>query len=391
MIVGIVGKANVGKSTFFKALTLADIEIANYPFATIDPNKGVGHVKIERVDREFDRESTPRAGFTKGDYRFVPVNVIDVAGLVPGAHEGKGLGSQFLSDLNRADVLIHVIDASGGTNEKGEPVPTGSYDPANDIRFLEDELDHWYKGILQDGWEKFMRRVKAEHLDAPEAVAHQMSGVGVTEEIADDVLDDDLDMESVTHEELLEIAAALRKRTKPMVIAANKADVDGASETIERLRDEFPDHTIVPCSAESELALKEAEKHDLVHYIPGEDTFTVEHDVSDEQRNGLDFIQSYLDEAGTTGVQDCLNTAVLDVLGYKAVFPGGLNNLEDSEGRVLPDCFLMPADATAIDFAYELHSDFGENFVKAIDVKQERPVGKDHVLEHRDVIEIKSG
>src|SRR3989338_7459591 len=109
MLVGVVGKANVGKSTFFKAATLADVEIANYPFATIKPNHGVGFVKIDCIDKEFNIQCNPREGYCVSGYRFVPVNMIDVAGLVPGAHEGKGMGNQFLDDLNQADVLIHVV------------------------------------------------------------------------------------------------------------------------------------------------------------------------------------------------------------------------------------------------------------------------------------------
>lgn len=151
MIVGIWGKANVGKSTFFKALTLADVEIANYPFATIKPNHGVGFVKVEDPAQQFGKVSNPRMGFVQGKNRFVPVEMIDVAGLVPGAHEGKGMGAQFLNDLNQAKVLIHVIDASGSTNEKGESVNPGSYDPIEDIKFLDIELDFWYLGILKKG------------------------------------------------------------------------------------------------------------------------------------------------------------------------------------------------------------------------------------------------
>ena len=63
MLIGIIGKANVGKSTFFKALTLSEVEIANYPFATIKPNQGVGYVKIKDVAKEFNKTANPRDGF----------------------------------------------------------------------------------------------------------------------------------------------------------------------------------------------------------------------------------------------------------------------------------------------------------------------------------------
>src|SRR3989344_3018301 len=162
MLIGVVGKANVGKSTLFKAMTMADVLIANYPFATIEPNKGFGFVRIPCVDAFFGTQCNPRVGYCEEHNRFVPVEIVDVAGLVPGAHEGKGMGNHFLDDLRPADALIHVVDISGGTNEKGDPVEPGSYDPLNDIRFLETELDMWYLQILNKGWQKFARQVQQE-------------------------------------------------------------------------------------------------------------------------------------------------------------------------------------------------------------------------------------
>ena len=162
MLVGIVGKPNVGKSTFYKAATLAEAEIANYPFATIKPNEGVGYVRLPCADKDFNTQCNPRTGFCVNHFRFVPIQLLDVAGLVAGAHEGKGMGNQFLDDLRQADVLIHVIDVAGSTNDKGEPIVVGGHDPAVDVRFLEVELDMWYLGILKKGWEKFARTVTQE-------------------------------------------------------------------------------------------------------------------------------------------------------------------------------------------------------------------------------------
>ncbi|MCA9478276.1 MAG: 50S ribosome-binding GTPase, partial [Nanoarchaeota archaeon] len=190
MIIGIVGKPSVGKSTFFKAATLSEVDIANYPFTTIKPNHAVGFVKVKDAAQEeqFGRTANPRMGYVQGPYRFVPVDLMDVAGLVPGAHEGEGMGAQFLNDLNQADALIHVIDVSGSVNEKGEPVEAGSYDPAKDIAFLEEELDYWYLDILKRGWEKFARVVMQEKSDIAKAIAKQMSGLGVDESIAKEAL-----------------------------------------------------------------------------------------------------------------------------------------------------------------------------------------------------------
>ena len=392
MIIGIVGKPNCGKSTFFKSATMADILIANYPFATIKPNTGVGHVRTRDAGADLGRESTPRHGFRIGETRFVPVELIDVAGLVPGAHEGKGMGNQFLDDLRQADVLVHVIDLSGSTNEGGEPVDRLSYDPANDVRFLEDELDHWYYGILRKGWEKFARQISHEgKVDV--ALAKQLSGLSVREEHIKGAikrLSLGPDPRTWTDENLLALARDLRIATKPIVVAANKADVPGALENLERLRSMFPALRIVPTSAESELALRSAAKEGFIAYAPGDSSFTyTEKGCSDKQRQALGFIEKHvLGTLKSTGVQQVLDAAVFEELRYIAIYPGGVNNLEDSEGRVLPDCFLMPPGSTALDFAFKLHTDFGKGFIKAIDVRRRLPIGKDHRLNHGDVVEI---
>ncbi len=399
MMIGLVGKPNIGKSTFFKAATLANVLIANYPFATIKPNRGCGYVKIESVAKEFGKVENPREGYVKGDFRFVPVEIIDVAGLVPGAYEGAGMGNQFLDDLRQADVLIHVIDVSGSTNEKGESVAPLSYNPSEDIKFLEFELDMWYLGILKKGWEKFAKTIQQTHTKVSIALSKQLSGLGVTEAIVEDAIHKlHLGNEKVTawtNEDLNKLATELRIVTKPMIIAANKIDVDGAIENYERLKKEFPKHIIIPASAESELALREASKVDLIDYIPGDSNFIItangESKLNDLQKNALNFIKNKIAnlEFGT-GVQKCLNCAVFDLLKYIAIIPGGVNKLEDSNGNCLPDCFLMPPKTTALDFAFRLHTDFGKNFIKAIDVRSKMPVGRDHILKHRDIVEIMS-
>ncbi|MBU0460293.1 MAG: redox-regulated ATPase YchF [Nanoarchaeota archaeon] len=398
LIVGIVGKANVGKSTFFKAATLAEVEIANYPFATIKPNEGVGFVKINCADKDFDKQCNPRMGYCLNHKRFVPVQMIDVAGLVPGAHEGKGMGNQFLDDLRQADVLIHVIDLAGSTNEKGEPIELGNYDPAEDVKFLEVELDMWYLGIIRKGWERFARTVIQEKQDIQVALGKQLSGLKVTEEMVKEAVKIlELDKEKPntwTEADLMNLSIELRKKTKPMVIAGNKIDLPGAAENLKMLKQQFPDRLFIGCSAESELALREATKAELIKYIPGEKDFTITNEsrLNDPQKKALEFIkENILDKYQSTGVQQVLDLAVFGLLKYVAIFPGGVNKLEDSEGRVLPDCFLMPPKTTALDFAYKLHTDFGKKFICAKDVRTKKTVGKEHLLQHGDVVEIVAG
>ena len=398
MLVGVVGKPSVGKSTFFKAATLAEVEIANYPFTTIKPNHAVGYVKVDPCsDKELGKQCNPRDGYCINHKRFVPVEMIDVAGLVPGASEGQGMGNQFLDDLRQADVLIHVIDVSGSTNEKGEPVEALSYNPANDIIFLEKELDNWYFGIFKKVWDKFSRQIQQEHADVSKAISKQFSGLKVTEEMVKEGIKKlnlyETKIQQWTEEELQKLVRHLRESTKPMIIAANKIDVPGAIEKYEKLKKEFPNNIIIPISAESELALKEAAKHEMIKYIPGESEFNIidENKLNEKQLSALNYVKdNIIGKLGSTGVQQVLDKAVFELLEYIPIYPGSTGKLTDQYGNVMPDCFLMPPGTTALDFAYRLHTDFGDNFVKAINVKTKMPINKDVALNFGDVIEIMS-
>jgi len=392
MLIGVVGKANVGKSTFFKAATLADVLIANYPFATIKPNHGIGYVRVDCVETFFHVKCNPREGFCINGQRFVPVELLDVAGLVPGAHEGRGLGNQFLDDLSAADLLIHIVDMAGTTDSEGKPC-TG-HDPCKDILFLEEELDYWYLGILKKVWKTFMRKVEIEHSEFAKAVAKQFSGIKVDEEMVRKAVSNlgiDVEKEKPSNWQeslLFEFARELRILSKPMIIAANKADRQEFEENFKSAKEKFPKLLIVPCSAESELALREAGKAGLIEYIPGDNDFKILKEVDERKKKGLEFIREKVLKKIGTGVQQVLNTAVFDYLKYVYVFPGGQNKLTDSKGNVLPDCFLLPPGTTAIDFAFRIHTDLGNNFVKAVDVKKKMPLGKDQFLKNGDVIEI---
>ena len=395
MLVGIVGKPSCGKSTFFKAATSIDVAIASYPFTTIKPNHGVGFVRVKCVDREFNLQCNPRLGYCKNGTRFVPVELMDVAGLVPGAHEGKGLGNQFLNDLNRADVLIHVVDASGTIDEKGES--TVGYDPANDVRFLEEELDLWYLGILKKGWEKFARQIEATRTKIEDALAKQLSAFRVTEAlVAASITEHGLDRNKPhlwTEEQMKKLAVDLRRATKPILIACNKIDLPGAYEKYEKLKKEFPHYVMVPCSGDSEIALKEAAKKGLIDYTPGDNDFKIlkPETLNEKQKSALEYIRkSVLKKCGSTGVQETLDVAVFQFLKYMAIFPGGTGKMADREGRIMPDCFLLPPNSTALDFAAKIHQDFAKNFLFAIDIRTKMRLGKEHPLKHRDVIEIVS-
>ncbi len=393
MLIGLVGKPSAGKSTFFKAATLAEVDIANYPFTTIKPNHGAGYVKVECAEKFFNTKCNPRFGYCLDGNRFVIVDLLDVAGLVPGAHLGKGMGNQFLNDLMPADILIHVVDVSGSVNEKGESVEIGSYDPINDIKFLEFELDMWYFGAVQKGWDKFARTVQQAKTPIHKALATQLSSLKVTEDMVKEELKKlnfKADVTTWSHDDLKKLASSLRKITKPVIVACNKADLPPSENNFERLKKEFKDIKFILCSGDYEVALREAARANLIKYIPGDSKFEIIGKLNDRQKAALDKIKAFLDKFKSTGVQQVLDTAVFDMLKYLAIFPGGLGKLEDSEGRRLPDCYLLPPNSTALDFAFKLHTDLGKGFIRAIDVKTKKTVGKEHLLKNLDVVEIVS-
>lgn len=391
MLIGLVGKPSVGKSTFFRAATLAEVEIASYPFTTIKANHGVGYVSLDCVDKEFNTQCNPNHGFCINHKRFVPIDLMDVAGLVPGASEGKGLGNQFLDDLRNADCFIHIVDISGTTDLEGKP--TKDHDPAMDIKFLEEELDKWYYNIFKKGWQTFSRKVDMQDQKLSEAVTKQFSGLKVNENQVKQVL---LKLKlsercsTWSEEQVKEFTSNLRKISKPMIIAANKVDISTGKENYERIKKDFSNLKIIPCSADSELALRSAAKAGFIKYIPGERNFKILKELSVKQKEALfkikEGVLDVFDEG--TGVQAILNFAVFDLLGYIPVFPASANRLSDSKGNILPDCFLLPPGSTALDFAYFLHTDFGDNFIKAVDAKTKRILGKDYELKFGDALEI---
>ncbi len=391
MLLGLVGKPSAGKSTFFKAATLAEVAIASYPFTTIKPNHGVGYVKIDCIDKELGVQCNPNHGFCIHGKRFVPVEILDVAGLVPGASEGKGLGNQFLDDLRQADAFIHLVDFSGTTDIGGKK--TENYNPEEDIYFLEDELDKWYYNILVKVWKTFVRKIEQEKLKFSESVVKQFSGLKVNEEqVKSALLKANLPSRvgSWTDGELMKFASELRKESKPMIIAANKIDLEKSEENYKRIKKKFPDLMIIPCSADSELALREAAKLELIDYIPGEKDFKVKGELNEKQSRALESIRKNVlekfDEG--TGVQAILNHAVFDLLKYLAIFPASATKLKDSKGNILPDCFLLPPNSTALDFAFFLHTDFGKNFIRAVDARTKKILGKSYLLKNRDALEI---
>ena len=393
MQLGIVGKPNVGKSTFFNAATEAHAEIANYPFTTIEANRGVMYIRKPCPCKDFKVTCTPHNSKCSNGTRFVPIEAIDVAGLVPDAHKGKGLGNKFLDDLRQAHALIHIIDASGSTDEEGNPCEIGTYDPLKDVEFLEKEITYWLNGIIHKDWERIARQSELEQKKIGRMLAEKLAGLGIKEEhIVDTIRKLNLDRlkpSKWTDDEMLQFSDYVRKCSKPMIIAFNKSDK--ASDDLMAKMKELKEYIVIPTSAESELALSNATDKGIIKYIPGSSDFTVikKEELSEKQGQALEYIKSHvLKKFGSTGIQKCIEEAV-KMLDLIVVYPVEDDlHLTDKEGRILPDAHLIPRGSTAKDLAYRVHTDLGDHFIRAIDARTHRVIGSDHQLKDGDVISI---
>ena len=388
MKVGLVGKPNAGKSTFFNAVTSAVAQVGDYPFTTIDKNVGIAHVRKPCPSKELGLIPNPNNSLSEDGIRYIPIEVIDVAGLVPGAHEGKGMGNKFLDDLRQADVLIHVVDSSGKTDLEGNSVELA--DPLEEISFLENELHHWIANIIIRNWSRSARAVEAgEKIE--NFLSERLAGLKISREavilslrksaISKPIMKWDID-------DALILARTIQQVSKPIVIAANKADV--ASEQNKKNLERA---SAILTSSDFELALKNASKANLIEYSPGSSKFSSDSsNLKDNQINALKLISDFLEENGSTGVQKCLEKAVLDKLDLIAIYPvEDETHFTDGQQRILPDAFLLPRGSTALDLAYKVHTDIGDSFIRAIDCNSKRVIGRDHELSDGDIIKIVAG
>jgi len=385
----LAGKPNAGKSTFYTAATLADVDVANYPFTTVDPNRGVASVRTDCPCLELDE----RCGSDRclDGTRYVPIELLDVAGLVPGAHEGRGLGNQFLDELTNADAILNVLDASGSTNAEGEPVEPGSHDPVEDVEFIEEEMMQWLTGIVDRNWESVERKSRSPDFDINDALTDLLTGFGAT--TADvaaclralDYPEDPIQWTDADREAL---AGEVRARTKPIILVANKADI-ADDETLQRLDDAA--EIVIPATADGELALRRGVEAGVVDYKPGDADFEITGDISDAQQAGLEQIREVMADYGGTGVQSALNAAVYDLLDHLTAFPvQNETKWTDARGNVLPDAFLLPEGSTPKDLAAAVHTDIAEGYLHAVNGKTNRRISDSYELEGGDVIKIVS-
>ena len=392
MLIGLLGKANVGKSTFFSAATETIAQSGNFPFTTIEPNVGVAHVKVDCACKSL--EDRCESNQCMDGIRFIPVKLIDVAGLVPGAHEGKGLGNQFLTDAMQADALIHVVDVSGSTDIQGQSVTIGTHNPLEDIKFVEEEFDLWFKQILDREWHKLTKEIEQKHTKISEELARRFTGLGIKEPDIDKVLTSmSLKVKKPvewSNSEIMKFLKSVRKLSKPVLIAANKADLCNDLGIIKEISEDFP---TIPSSAETELLLKKAAKAGLIDYIPGDSNFKGNADIklSEQQNTALHLAKNVLTKIGVTGIQKILNTVVFDVLNLIVVYPvEDETKLCNKNGQVLPDARLLNSSSTSKDLAFTIHQDIGKGFLHAIDAKTKQRIGADHKLKNGDIIKIVS-
>jgi len=395
MIIGLIGKANVGKSTFFNAATELAVPAANYPFTTIEPNVGVAYARTKCVCGEFGVQDNPVHSICIEGNRFIPVKLVDVAGLVPGAHAGKGLGNKFLDEARQADALVHVVDASGTTDSNGRSVPAGTGDPLFDIGFVEQEFDLWLSALVGRDWSKNAREAEGLGQKLEQMLAKRLSGLGISEAlIAAAIHVSGLAMKkpiSWTDEEILAFCKILRSKAKPFVIAANKADLSSADANIEKIK--AAGLEVVPCASEAEALLRKASKRGVLHYLPGDSSFDVKPNVvlNSQQQKALDIVRTLMQRYGSTGVQEAINIACFKLLRLVAVYPVEDEfKLADKKGNILPDVRLLPQGSTAKDLAGTVHADLAKGFLYAVDARTKQRVGADHKLKNGDVIKIVS-
>ena len=391
-MVGLVGKPNAGKSTFFNALTMLNAKVANYPFTTIEPNVGVAWVTTKCVCRELNVKDNPVNSRCEDGIRFIPVKIIDLPGLIPGAYRGEGLGNQFLDSVMKADALIHVVDASGYTDEQGRQLETPEHDPMIDIEFIENELDMWIASIILKDKQKINKASKLDEVIG--ILSTRLSGLNIDRSVIKDIMQKEEELLnkkffSWEDHDFIRLAKKIRQISKPILIAANKIDVPTAEENVKRIKESG--RATVPTSAEAELLLRKAAQAGFIVYKPGDSSFTILKDMNPTQKSALEKVDQILKKWGSTGVQQALNYVYFNLLDMIVVYPvEDENKYSDKKGNVLPDAYLIKKGSTAKDLAFVIHTELGEGFLYAINAKNKMKLGAEYVLKHNDVIKIVS-
>ncbi len=371
-------------------------EISNYPFTTKTPETGIASAVTLCVHKEFAVVDSPANSRCDDGWRFVPVEVTDLPGLIKGAWMGKGLGNQFLSVAAQSDALLHVVDASGSVDKDGKISEPGTGDPTADLADVELELVLWYTKLFTQNLPKISKLSKTPGFGVPTAVEEVMQGIGVRKEHAVMAMNEaalgDKAFDSWNEKDIQAFCWSLREFSKPTLVIANKMDLPFAAENFQKLREKYKGLIVVPTSGEAELTLRRAEAKKLIRYVPGEERFEIlkPQDLNDAQKSALAYIRrKVFGEYLRTGVQFALNIAVFKLLKMNAIYPvADAEKLTDKHGRVLPDVYLMPTGSTVEELAGTIHSDLVKGLVYAVDVRTGLHLPTNYVLHDRDVLSI---
>jgi ribosome-binding ATPase YchF (GTP1/OBG family) len=395
--IGLIGKTNTGKTTFFNSATLLSAEISNYPFTTKKPAVGNGHAITHCVHKEFNLQDNPKNSGCIDGWRFIPVELVDLPGLIKGAWEGKGLGNQFLTIAAQSDALLHIVDASGSIDASGKIAEPGTGDPIADVADIEEELVMWYLKLLEANRDKISRAI-GSGMNPVAAITEVFRGIGVKEDhvklaLAQNNLTEAI-FDNFGIQESKDFCWSLREISKPTLIVANKVDLPSATENFKRLREEYHDVIIIPASADAELTLRRAESKGIIRYIPGDERFEINDQtkLNDKQKWALNFIRKdILGEYMRTGVQFAINVAVFKLLKMNAVYPvADIQKFSDKHGNVLPDVYLMRSGSTVEDLAKEIHSELAKGVIYALDGRDGIRLPVNYQLKDRDVLSIVS-
>ena len=396
-LIGIVGKPSAGKSTFLNAACLTNAKVSELPFTTIEPNKGVAYVKTKCICKELNLNDNPKNSYCVDGNRFIPVNVLDVAGLVPDAHKGKGLGNKFLNDLIKADVLIHIVDISGSLDKTGKRTKMGENDPYEDILFLENEINFWFKQILErEDWTKFVKSYARERKKFVEELYKRLSGIKINRNQIILALKnsnlDELDPSVWSDDDLLNFSMKLREISKPILILANKIDKEIGMGNYIKLKNKT-EREVLPCSALAEYFLRKYHQEKKIEYLPGTDEFSIrnEQNLSQKELEMLKNIrEKILKPLEETGIQNALNFAVFNILNQICVYPiSDINKFTDNNDNILPDAFLVKQGTLLRNFVRDkIHTDIADHFIFGIDARTKKRLGENYELKHNDIIKI---
>lgn len=336
-----------------KAATDAKARVGNFPFTTIEPNVGVSafEVRCACAALQLSAQCRPKHGSCVNGVRSVPVKVLDVAGLVPGAHEGLGLGNAFLGDLCGAHVLLHIVDASGTTNEKGEE--TSGYNPVNDAEWLELEIEQWIHKNLMKHWPAAARRHATKKQSVAKTLQALLGGYGAKTSIVQEVLategvQDPCDLTTWDEERVRQFTRDFIAARFRLVLVLNKIDKKDAERWLPKLLAKYTDESrVVLCSAAAETALRGLARKG--HIVYDRRTNTLEPgsvEMTDKQRRTFESIRDMIVERfGSTGVQEAINCAVKQA-GVVVVYPvRSIHTMMGSEG-VLSDAMTVRRGTT---------------------------------------------